>query len=275
MNKITVFSFAIIVTVTAMLMSADAAIERGGSTLDQMLLVALSVEICLGSHLIPSISKSKLSWLLWMICVLGAIYSHITFFTYSKLRAGDERSQHSVQKQGVERQIEAIRMTLATINARSVATVASELSITNGWRMRSALEAELSEAKRAAALQAEMIVLINKATEVEVTGAADMVTARIARVTGGNQDSIDLAIALMYSILLELIGAFLWCNVLKQKDDTPPLNSQIPLKGNLQHELDNAIASGKIKPTVQGIRTFLGCSQAKAMELRRTYLQTA
>lgn len=275
MNKITGYIFAIFVTATAVLMSAVAALERGGTTVDQVLVVCLAAAICIGSHLIPSISKSKISWMLWMVCVLGAIYSHITFFTYSKLRAGEERSQHSVQKQGVERQINAIRMTLETIHSRSVATVASELSITNGWRMRSALAAELSEAKRAAALQAEMIMLISKATEVEVTGAADLVTARIARVTGSNQDSTDLVIALIYSILLEMIGAFLWCEVLKRKNDIPPENSQASSKGISPDDLENAIESGKIKATVKDIRTFLGCGQHRAMELRRRYLQKA
>ena len=140
MNKISGFGFAFFVTATAVLMSAVAALERGGTTVDRVLMVGLFVAICVGSHLILSISKSKLSLLLWMICALGAIYGHVTFFTYSKLRAGDERSLHSVQIQGMERQINAMRITLETINARSVATVASELSIAKGWRMRSALE---------------------------------------------------------------------------------------------------------------------------------------
>jgi hypothetical protein len=60
--------------------------------------MAISVAICAGSHLIPSISKTKLAWFLWVLCMVGAVYSHITFFSFAKLRANDDRSQYSIQK---------------------------------------------------------------------------------------------------------------------------------------------------------------------------------
>ena len=271
MNRITSFTFATFVTVTAIVMSAVAAHDRGSTVIDKTLLMAISVAICAGSHLIPSISKTKLAWLLWVLCMVGAVYSHITFFSFAKLRANDDRSQYSIQKNGVEREIEATRSALARIEARPVATVASELAVTKGWSRRNALEEELSEARRASALQAEMIKLTSKATVIEVTGSEDIVTSRIAKVTGSNQDSIELVIALIFSILIELLGAFLWREVLIRKDESPALESPIKSDANSHVELENAIATGIVKPTVKGIRTFLGCSQSKAMEFRRTY----
>jgi len=211
-----------------------------------------------------------------MLCLMGAVYSHITFLSFAKLRANEERSQYSVQKRGVEREIEATHAALARIEARPVATVASELAVTKGWSRRNALEEELSEALRASALQEELIKLTSKATEVEVTGSEDIVTSRIAKVTGSNQDSIELAIASTFSILIELLGAFLWRETIKRKNEVPVLDRQITSESKSQIELEIAIATGMIKPTVKAIRTFFGCSQSKAMELRRNYnLQNA
>jgi hypothetical protein len=167
-------------------MSAVAAHDRGSAVVDKVLLMAISIAICAGSHLIPSISKKKLGLLLWVLCLVGAVYSHITFFSFAKLRTNDERLQYSVEKSGVEREIEATRYALARIEARPVATVAAELAVTRGWSRRNALVEELTEAKRASLLQAELIKLTNKATTIEVTGSEDIVTYRISKVTGSN-----------------------------------------------------------------------------------------
>jgi hypothetical protein len=271
MIRITSFTFATFVTVTAIVMSAVAALDRGSTAVDKTLLIAISVAICTGSHLIPSISKTKLAWLLWVLCMVGAVYSHITFFSFAKLRANDERSQYSIQRSGVEREIEVTRLALERIEARPVATVASELAVTKGWSRRNALEEELTEARRATMLQAELIKLTSKATEAEVTGSEDIVTSRIAKVTGSNQDSIELVIASTFSILIELLGAFLWREVLTRKEESPALESPMKSDANSHVDLENAIATGIVKPTVKGIRTFLGCSQTKAMEFRRIY----
>jgi hypothetical protein len=171
----------------------------------------------------------------------------------------------------VEREIEATRSALTRIEARPVATVASELAVTKGWSRRNALVVELSEARRASMLQAELIKLTSKASVIEVTGSEDIVTSRISKVTGSNQDGVELAIASIFSILIELLGAFLWRENIRRKDETPALDGQITSEANPQVELEKAIATGMIKPTVKAIRTFLGCSQSKAMELRRNY----
>lgn len=46
----------------------------------------------------------------------------------------------------------------------------------------------------------------------------------------------------------------------------------IPVADDPVTDLRQAIDAGRCKPTVAGIRSFLGCSQAKAMELRRALL---
>lgn len=266
-TKIT-FVLAVFVTTTAVLMSAVAASERGGTPIDQVLLVALSIAVCAGSHVIPAISKRKLPWLIWALCLIGTVYSHLTFLSYASQRAVDEHSRNSLQRVGIEREISATRDALTAINARSVTEVSAELAHVKGWKNRRALESELSEAKHAEALRDELVKLSSSASVAEVTGAVDLVTARVARVTKSNENMIDLVIGLGFSILLELFGAFLWHEALHREEDH---QSKFPAKEKSISDLEAAIASGSIRPTVKDIRTFIGCSQAKAMELHRAF----
>lgn len=107
--------FAGFITLTAIGMSAAAALERGGTALDQTLMVALSVAVCGSCHLILAISRNKLSWVLWTFCMMGSVYSHVTFLSYAGLRAGEERAHHSIQRLNIDRQTEDIREALAGI----------------------------------------------------------------------------------------------------------------------------------------------------------------
>lgn len=262
--------FAGFITLTAIGMSAAAALERGGTALDQTLMVALSVAVCGSCHLILAISRSKLSWVLWAFCMMGSVYSHVTFLSYAGLRAGEERAHHSIQRLNIDRQSEVIREALAGISARPVTIVADELSHTKVRRERIALEAELSEAKRVSALRDQLIKLANNASETEVTGTTDLVTTGISKVAGSNQSSVALVASLLFSIMLELIGTFLWYEILQHH--TVQTNGR-PHRQNKQKsisEVKEAIAAGKIKPRVKDIRVFLGCGQARAMEVRRS-----
>ncbi|OGS93180.1 MAG: hypothetical protein A3K04_11270 [Gallionellales bacterium RBG_16_56_9] len=259
---------AVAITLTAMAMAAVAAWDRGGSALDRALLMALSVAICAGTHLIPALSKRRLAWLLWAGCLLGTVYGHLVFFTHASLRAGDNRAQYSVQMSGVERQIEAAQSALDGITARPVTVVAAELADTQGSRQRSALRLELAEARRAGVLRDELVILAGAATTVQSTVSSDPVTARLAAVTGSSEVGITIAIGIGFSILLELVGALLWCEALRP-NELPKVShpEQDPIA-----DLKEAVATGVCKPTVNGIRVFMGCGQAKAMEIRRRLL---
>ena len=262
---------AVFVTVTALAMTAVAAWDRGGTAVDRTLLVALSIALCLGTHLIPALSKRRLAWLLWAGCLLGTIYGHVTFFTHASLRASELRVQHSALVVGTGRQIAVIRESLESIKARPIATVAAELSTTRDNWQRRALREELAEAKRVAALRDELVSLTGSATTVEVTGAVDPVTARLVAVTGSNEASIVLLVGLGFSILLELMGALLWFEVFRPTQEVIASDNSAAISSNNDPitALKAALESGKCRATVSGIRSFLGCSQAKAIELRR------
>src|SRR5512135_2043311 len=107
------------VTLIAAAMAADASFDRGGTLMDKVLLVSISVIAVLGVHLIPALARRRIvAWVIWVGCLVGAIYGHLTFFSHSALRAGEIRAAQSAQTLGTERQIQVIRDALAEIHAR-------------------------------------------------------------------------------------------------------------------------------------------------------------
>lgn len=264
--------FACVVTATAMGMAAVAGWDRGGSGIDRALLVALSITICLGTHLIPALSRRKVAWVLWAGCLVGTVYGHVTFFVNSSIRAGLVHAQTSSEVTGTERQIEVVREALSQISARPIVTVTADLSRTRHWRRRRELQLELAEAERAARLSDELVQLSATATEVAVTAKENPVTRGVATVTGGNPASIDLAIGVGLAILLELVGALLWVEVLRRPPQTRSHEGNSLAVPDVLAELREAVGSGRCKPTVAGIRKFVSCGQARAVELRRCLL---
>lgn len=295
---------AVFITLTASSMTAVAAWDRGGTVIDKALLVSMSVVIVIAVHLLPALSRRPAAWLVWAGCLLCAIYGHLTFLIHASQRAGDNLAQHSSLSVGTERQIEITREALAQIKARPVATVAAELAQESDKRTRAALTVEIAEGKKAEALRDGLVKLSGVSTEAQVTGAADPATAKLAAATGLGESTISVVIGLTFSMLIELIGALVWVEALRSSrvssvkvatvttNVTPvtssaatPVTTDVTesvtiVAGNeTPHTttyvsdhvttLQEAIKFGECKGTVASIREFLGCSQSKAMELRR------
>lgn len=273
---------AIFVTTIAAAMAAMAAWDRGGTTLDKLLLVSMSIVIVLAVHLLPALSRRPAAWLVWAGCLLCAIYGHLTFLTHANLRAGDVRAQQSTLTVATERQIALTQESLANIKARPISIVATELAASKSWRDRAALNVEIAEGKRAQKLRDELGHLSQISTTAQVTDSSDPVTARLSGATGISESAITVVIGLTFSVLLELVGALLWFEAVRQpvapvyKESQPKTMPTEPaITGVTRPVTDDitlvteAIKSGRCHGTVAGIRKFLGCSQGKAMELRR------
>jgi hypothetical protein len=263
---------AIFVTSTAVTMTAIAAWDRGGTFADKAVLVAMSVVIVVAVHLLPAMSRRPVTWLVWAGCLLGAIYGHLTFFTNSAQRAADNRAQQSALAVGTQRQIDTAKDALSRITARPVTAVTAELAQTEDRRERSALRAEIAEGKRAQMLLDDLTRLQAVSTTAQIP-VTDPVTARLAAVTGWNEAQVAVAIGLTFSILLELIGALLWYEAMRRDTVIAPLSNGTtcvtqPVT-DIVTMLRVAVTAGECQKTVRGIREFLGCSQAQAMELRR------
>lgn len=294
---------AVFVTLTAACMAAAAAWERGGTLFDRVLLVSMSEIIVLAVHLLPALSRRSIVWPVWVGCLLCAMYGHLTFLIHASVHAEDNRAQNSALTVGTERQIEVTRESLARINARPVATVAAELAVTRDSQQRRALRAEIAEGRRAEALDDELVKLSGISTVARVTRENDPVTVRLAEVTGYSDGTVAVVIGMIFSVLIELVGALLWYEALRHTDRgesqswkpnvadvtegvTSPLEAvtgfiktedpviagtsavTTALSGQVAPVI-NAIKIGQCRPTVAGIRKYLGCSQARASALRR------
>lgn len=269
-RRLAVTVLAAATTVTAMAMAGVAAWDRGGTVLDRVLLVAMTACICALTHFLPALSRRPAAWLFWLVCLLGTIYGHLTFFTHAGLRAAEVRVQKSVGVVGAELQIEATREALAGIKARPVATVAREIAWTKNARRQEALREELAEAKRAARLRDGIVDATAGVSAVSMESRRDPVLVRLASVTGSSEASIALMVGIGFAILIELAGAFLWFEALRNGDEPKSRHSEAPAVRDPIEDLKDAVAAGVCKPTVAGIRVFLGCGQARALEMRRT-----
>lgn len=257
--------FAVAVTATAISMAGVAAWDRGGTLLDRALMVVLSATICAATHLLPALSRRPAAWIVWLGCLVGALYGHLTFFTHAGIRASQERAQAAFADSGIYAQAQASREALESIQARSVTRIANELARVKTETRRFAIEAELGEAKRAAALHDRMVGLAEKAASSREHAEADPVISRLAAVTGSSETKIGLISSLWFAVLVELIGAVLWWEALREfpeTSDTIDDDTTLP-------DLHEAIKAGECKATVAGIRDYLRCSQAKALDLRR------
>ena len=277
------FPLAVLITLTAILMSILAALHRAGTFPEQILLMAISVIMVLAVHFLPSISRRFPAWILWSGCFACAIFGHLTFLTHSALDASQNRVQQSVQVRSTDAQIKAVKDALSAISARPVAVVAAEMANTDDWKRVVALREELRQSKRADGLRDELVRLSAVTADAVVANSADPVTSRIASITGLSEAGITITIGLLFSILLELTGAFLWFETLRRQPVTLPVTTvtesvttqvtaQVTQVSADLSRLLEAIQARQCKTTVRSIRTFLHCSQQKAMMLRREIL---
>lgn len=210
--KIILASF---ITMTAIFMAGVAAWDRGGTLTDKLLIICLSVGIVLAAHFLPALSKRPVMWLVWAACLLCAVYGHLTFLTHASLRAGAAQSQETVKHIGIERQIQIIEESLGKIEARPVSVVAAELSKSTSKRERSALNFELAEAKKAGSLRDQLIVLSGVSTEAQILESSDPVVNKLAGFFGVKDSFVYVTIGLVFSVLIEVIGALVWFEVLR------------------------------------------------------------
>lgn len=258
---------AVFVTLTAAGMAAAAAWGRGGTDVERALIVALSVAVVLAVHLLPALNRHWAGWVLWVCCLLAAVFAHLVFFTQASVHAGDIRGQQSARFTGTVQQIEATQAALDGIRARPVAVIAAEVAATDSWRQRRALEIEIQEARRAAALRDAVLRLSAEAVAARVADSADTTTDRIAAATGATVGYISLSVGLFFAVLVELLGAYLWMLALRQHPDTesPPSD---PVE-----RLRRAVEAGEVRPTTSQIRAYLKCGQSRALAVRRQFFQ--
>jgi hypothetical protein len=237
------------------------------------LFVAVSVAICAGAHLLLSIIKCKLGWVLWAFCILATVYAHICFFTYSEQHANQLRGEQSSLSIGTQKQIDEIRSALSAITSRPISVISAEITLADNWKIRRALSDELKDARKCQFYRDELIRLQAVATDAKVTTGTDIVVSRIAAVTGGNEANISLGIGLFLAVLLEFFGAFLWYEALGNTSRDHSQNAPIPAP-NPTYASVVYVKEEKEKPSVKARRTSFACGRSRALPIRNKFYST-
>lgn len=243
--------------------------------------------------------------LLWLACMATACYGHITFFLLAQQHAGIRRVAAAVALPPsplrsltvVMADRAAITQQLAMINTQRCRRdcrmqVASRMTLVAKLDV---LNAEADEVRRAETER-------NRLTSQRNALLVDPVTSRLAALLGTTTARIDLLSGLTFAIVLESVACLLWVIVLgrsssaKRARDATPAVSPVATEGSVavtgetvSRKFDDPnvpsstitqpddtatllardVAAGLVRPTVADIRLHLGCSQAKALALRR------
>ncbi len=285
------------VLLVAVGMAGVSAWHRADGIVDKALMVALAVAVVGAVHMLPALCRSLAVWPLWLACFVVAVHGHAGFL----LQAGEKVAavRQAPQAQALIEQRETIGLALANIKARPVAVVATLLARDQSPERRQALQLELIESQKAAAMRDELVTLAQKrADDARHGGVTDPVTKGISAVTGLPVQAVTLAVAMVTAALLELVGVVLWRAAFRpepvaQPDPVAPVAAQAVnvahapvMVATAQPEpvqapadpvaaLREAVARGEVALSVRDIRRFLSCSQARASELRRHLVSVA
>ncbi|WP_414449798.1 hypothetical protein AB4851_28705 [Burkholderia sp. 22PA0099] len=306
------FSLAGAATTTAICMSVLASWQRGGWLLERIAWVAIGVVLVAGAHVLPALYRSAplavraVGTLLWLGCMAAASFGHATFFLLSQSHAGNARVSTLVDVKPVaHRSLTAVISERASITAQlaqaNVHRCVGDCPVLRARRTGltarlNALDAEASDVRRDQAAE-------DRAEIVRDTTKADPVTTRLAAVLGMATTKLDLLVGLALAAILEATACLLWWVVFLPRADSvteishdavtlvaseqlgptttaPTVQSETPPPAPVVMEPDTDltrlvrdIQAGILKPTVASIRRHLHCSQAKAVALRRQFIE--
>jgi len=249
---------------------------------------------------------------LWCACLVSVVWGHLAFFAAANGHAGDARAQRQmaaatlmpVEARAVARPLAVVSAERATVRgdiARLQATTAScrncplgAARITALQQRAEALDVEEQEARRAIRQdESARAAALSHAAHVD-QARLDPAARLLAAATGAHADTVLLVTQLVAVICLELVGCVLWLRVASLRaascaaalPATPPPVPAVTAPPEPSHEASSgadpvdddqvaaAVRRGELKPTVAAIRQFVGCSQARAMTIRRRLLAT-
>nr|WP_086973039.1 hypothetical protein [Caballeronia glebae] len=283
-------------------MSVLAGWQRGGELPERVVWVAIGVVLVVCAHLLPALCRYSpwsvrgIGSLLWIACMATACFGHATFFVLAQQHAGERRASSLVPE--VTNTVPASRNLTAIMIDR--ANVARQLAIADAQRC----PRECAALKvRHVALAATLDALNAEADDVRRREASDdrgkrrrdaltvdPVTGRLATLLGTTISRVDLLSGLTFAAVLEGVACLLWSLALKPRQaavTTPSVTDPAasghepvsPSHGTVNAPVSPAatevmrlardVAAGRVRATVSDIRRHLGCSQAKAIALRR------
>ncbi|VVD61878.1 hypothetical protein PEP31012_00144 [Pandoraea eparura] len=299
------FWLAVAATATAISISIIAGGQRGGMLAERVVWVTLGVVLVMSAHLLPALLRGAtggIRWVgywLWAACMLATINSHAYFLLFAQQHAAQIRASAEpiVLAAPVKRSLTIVMgeradvlARLAVANTQSCSGKCTTLAVRRNtlFARLEALDAEASDVRRAQASDDRAIAQLDPLS-------TDPVTARLAALLGTTGVRVDLLTGLAFAAVLEGVACLLWrlaFQPLSARPVAPPVTqshdgndrdravrvlhdaaiSQSPAPETGSHDvkqLAQDIAAGRLRPTVTDIRRHLGCSQARAIALRR------
>lgn len=232
---------ATILTVVSLSMIAVSSLERTANSVESVIMTFLAGSIALSAHLLPALTKRRVGKIgslvvtfLWIFSVLVTLYSHTVFFVSAGVHAGEVRSQQSGKVDDLKENMALTQQEINNPNVRSVVAIAQETSVIEGRiaalvprdcsnckttksriveleAKKKALDIEMKEAQRIAALKEKTLTMNDNILSVKDNARLDPVTEKLSIIFKGmNVDAITLFLAVLSSALLETLAALFW-----------------------------------------------------------------
>ncbi|HDR8918806.1 TPA: hypothetical protein QDA94_004128 [Burkholderia vietnamiensis] len=241
--RLIALALALGATSTSAWISIVAGIERGGTSAERIAWAAVALVVLLAAHLLPALTRGEPLQLklpamaLWLVCLVGTGYGHATFFLSAQQHAGARRASaiETVEPNApTQAELGRPRDVVARDQARVtqlLANARAESCVTRCAQLRARREA-LAAQLTALGVEAEMAQRREQAAdrveaERQLTRARkdkariDPVTSRVAQLFALSCDGVDLAIALLFGLLLECVACLGWLQGLPRRVDAP------------------------------------------------------
>ncbi|MDR5835383.1 hypothetical protein [Caballeronia sp. LZ034LL] len=240
--------------------------QRGGWLTERLVWVAVGVVLVAGAHLLPALLQESPRLLratgsvLWAACLATACYGHATFFVFSMSHAGEARATALATRVNSPVSVPAPVRSWDIADAR--ADVVAKLARLNALRCAghcetlrvrraelaaklAALDVQAEDARREQAWADWQMERNRRALARQDAARDDPVTSRISMWLGVGTGTIDLAVGLVFSLVLEGFACLCWFAAMR-----PEVGPQSPalLSDAASARVDPVSAPDRVSP---------------------------
>lgn len=270
-----IFLLAVTFTTVSLAMITEASWARSGSLSEAIIMSFLSGGVALSAHLLPALTKRRMGKfgfgimsIIWVVALLATLYNHTIFFISNSSNAGNLRATQSAQVKDIAAQSEETKKLMQNTDARSVVAISRDIAnvdiqinqltpraCTNCKRIKAniaglqakkdALNVEMAESKRVAALRDKAIEMDEKAVEVKENARLDPIVEKLMGTFKGlNADAVTLLYNLLFAALLEMLATLWWWVLWADYKgiEVKSVKKPEPLKNNKRKRDSDAIA---------------------------------
>jgi len=219
-------ALAIGATGTAVSLSVQAGLQRGGTRPERAVWIALGIVLVVSAHLLPVLTRGasavarSVGGVLWLACFVAVCYGHAGFFLLAQRHAGALRASTVTTAPVVMtgRGLTVVVAERATVIAQLTAIDArrctGDCRTLDGRRtmLTARLDALNAEADDVRRIDAES----DRVTTQREALLADPVTSRLAALLGTTTARVDLLSGLAFAAVLEGVACLLWTVALRQ-----------------------------------------------------------